>query len=472
MTSHRKRNSAPRAGRVLAMALATCTIGSAAIAQENQNSAPVALQFPNEARSNASGNVSIATVRTVVESTVDVILCKTLMRMDNRPIPEPFTMQNCEQTYAQRVASNTGPIHWASGARPRQCGQDCFGRPSMTQQDHRMQPNLRRAHLFAWVNLRTTGTLTAGDRDVSLPLDIFFTCEVENGARNGDLVIEARVGPPAIGDPGVFESIGSFFTAGYLSSYIESEIRRQLPAVSAQREDAGNCRSVGVALGADSADDAVTFDLPASGGRVVSAAVTSALRQQARIELLRIVRHPLPPLVAQEHGRPGDPISGQFSVFLNGATHFIPPQDLTLPVTGGSAAINFCTTVDLAGWDRLQILFANDLGGAAWSQFPESGGFGQGGVRTLTTGRTIVVPGRGLPDPQTGRPGPARPQTVVLREFELTYRITYSAAPAFAVANPPSAVGGVRSELAGQITGVRATTATTATAPSTPCREI
>lgn len=48
----------------------------------------------------------------------------------------------------------------------------------------------------------------------------------------------------------------------------------------------------------------------------------------------------------------------------------------------------------------------------------------------MTTGRTIVVPGfPGPPDPVTGRPTPARPEAVILREFELSYSITYAPRP-------------------------------------------
>jgi hypothetical protein len=378
-------------------------------------------------------------------------------------------MQDCEPAYAQRVSSNSGDVRWASSsARTTQCGQSCFGRPAMTQQDHRTRPNLRRAHLFAWVNLR------AGPREISYPLDVFFTCSAANGTRNGTMVIEAKAGPPAIGEAGVLESLGNFFTAGYLSSHIESEIRRQLPAVSPHNDNAGACRSVGPALDSSPAFDAVRFDLPTSGRSIVSTAATAAITDRVRIEFLRIRRNPLPATVAEEHGRPGDPVSGQFSVYINGAQHFFPPQGLVLPVAGGSAPINFCTTADVTGWDRLQVLFTNDLGGAAWSQFPRSSSFGQGGTRTLTTGRNIVVAGLPGPlNPITGASGGSRPRTVVLQEFELTYRVTFQPSPTLTQATPaaPSS-GGVRPGLAGAV-GIRPTREAAApSAPAQPCREI
>jgi hypothetical protein len=378
--------------------------------------------------------------------------------------------------YAQRVAANQGEVHWASGARPRSCGLNCLGHPFMTAQDQRNQPNLRRAQAFGRITL-TIDPTGPTNRDVVFGYDAFFTCRTENGARNGNLVMELRFGQPVISDPGIIEGIVSnVFTAGELSRFVESEIRRQLPNLgSAPASTVGSCRSVGVATNSDANFDAIKFDLPASGPRVRNtAAVTNAIRQQARIEVLRIVRNPLPPLVAPEHASPGDPMSGQFTVFLNGASHFIPPQGLVLPATGGSAAINFCTTIDVTGWDQLQILFTNDLGGAAWSQFTEGANFGQGGIRTLTTSRTIVVPGRpGLPDPRTGRPRPARPETMVLREFELTYRITFTGPPTTATTAPSANTGGIRPGVLGQVIGTRPTTAVdAATPPSAPCREI
>lgn len=454
----------------LSACAAALAFSAPAFAQEGQTAPPAALQFPSEAAADAAGQVSMRTVRQAIENTVDVLLCKTLMRRDGRPIPEPFSMQTCEPAYAQRVASNSGEVRWASAsARPTQCGQSCFGRPTMTQQDNRTRPNLRRAHLFAWVNLR------AGPREVSYPLDVFFTCNAANGELNGTMVIEARAGPPAIGEAGVLESLGSFFTAGYLSSYIESEIRRQLPAVSPNSNNAGACRSVGRALNSSPAFDAVSFDLPTSGQRTISAAATAAITDRVRIEFLSIRRNPLPVTVSQDHGRPGDPMSGQFSVYINGAPHFFPPQGLILPVAGGSAPINFCTTVNVTGRDRLQLLFTNDLGGAAWSQFPRSGSFGQGGTRTLTTGRDIVVPGLpGPPNAITGVLGGSRPSTVVLREFELTYRITFQPSPTMTQATPAApSTGGVRPGLANAVRGTATLATSDPSAPAAqPCREI
>ena len=458
--------------RALATAAIALAFSGAALAQENLLSPPAALQFPFEAQPSAV-EFPLGTLRTAVELSVDLALCKALMTVDGRPIPNPFRREDCPPAYAQRVAANQGAVHWASAnARPSNCGLNCFGHPSMGAEDQRNRPNLRRAGLSGRIALTIDSTV---DRDITYSFDARFTCKAANGAREGDLTMLVKFDRPVIGEAGIVESvISNVFTADELSRYIESEIRRQLPSIGSRQSVIGRCRSVGVFRSEDPTFDAIKFDRPGNAPRGPrGAAAAGALpRDQARIEFLRIVRHPLPALVDQGHGRPGDPFSGQFNVFVNGASHFFPPQGLVLPVAGGAAPINFCTTVDVTDWDRLQILFTNDLGGAAWSQFPRTGGFGQGALRTLTTGRTIVVPGSpGLPDPITGRPRPPRPQTVLLREFELTYRVTFTGRPV--VAQPATPGRPVRPGLAGSIVGTRPTLAVDPTAPpSQPCRQI
>jgi hypothetical protein len=447
-------------------------MGGAASAQENQTSPPAPLQFPFEAQANANAEFGLGILRSGMETSVDLILCEALMKHAGRPTPTPFRAEHCEPAFAQRVAADQGVLHWASGARPRRCGTSCFGHPMMTAQDQRNRPNLRRAMLYSHIVLTIDGP--GADRNISIPVDAYFTCQTANGARDGDLTMRLVFGPPAIGEPGILESIGSFFTAGWLTSRIDSEIKKRLPNINPQQGVIGRCRSVGVARSDQPNFDAVKFDRPPTtrAPGVSAIAGTNALRDRVKIELLRVVRHPLPALVPQEHGRPGDPAAGQFTVFLNGVERFIPPQGLALPVTGGSAPINACMTVDVTGWNDLQVLFTNDLGGAAWSQFPRAGGFGQGTIRTLTTGRTVLVQNSSV-DPTTGRPRPgSRPQSVPLREFELTYRLTFLSAPTV-VAQPtqPSRPG--RPGLAGTVLGTRPTAVLDSTsAPSEPCREI
>lgn len=421
-----------RSANSAAIAIFACLAAgfSESAAQENQISPPAALQFPFEAKPEAPRGRSIAFFRAIVEQKADLALCEILMKRDGKPMPEgDFEDEHCLPEYRQRVASNTGDIHWASGARPITCS-DCVGRPFMSAQDFRNRPNLRRAMLYG--RLKFTAEVPGPNRNVIYPFNAYFTCSAENGQREGELLVDIEFSPPVLSDPGAVESILSFFTVGEFSRYLEARIEKELSPVPDVQSPEGRCLSVGLDMGSAAINDNVRFDPPpqASGPRVASAATAAALRDTATIRLLRITRNPLPPLVAPEHAHPGDPMAGQFTIFANGVQNFLPPQGLLLPPEGGAVAINFCKTIEMTDADRLQLIFTNDLGGAVWSQFPSSGNFGAGGVRTMTTGRSIVVPGRpGPPDPRTGRPRPAKPQTVYLREFELLYDITFNPSP-------------------------------------------
>jgi hypothetical protein len=104
----------------------------------------------------------------------------------------------------------------------------------------------------------------------------------------------------------------------------------------------GRCRPVGVFRSDPPTFDAIEYDRPnpPRGWRATAIAVAGGLRDQVRIEFLRIVRNPLPPFVPQSE-QERDPDSGQFTVFLNGVEHLFRPQGLVVP--GGPVPINFCT---------------------------------------------------------------------------------------------------------------------------------
>ena len=116
---------------------------------------------------------------------------------------------------------------------------------------------------------------------------------------------------------------------------------------------------------------------------------------------------------------------------------------------------------------RVTVWQADALGGAVWAQFPASAKFGADMPRRITTGRGIVVPGTPLP----GSTGPAKPQSVTLREFELLYRVIYLPRPAISATEATDIGGGRRG-------GVRADVAdrpevfSDGSPPPTPCREI
>ncbi len=459
------------------------TVFSGAAAQENALGPPDVLQYPLEASENASGKFPIIFLRDKIEKGADLALCESLMREAGRPIPAEFDEAACEPAFAEKVRNGEGIVHWAGGARPLQCGESCVGRPFVTRTQFVDRPNLRQAMLYGRLTFVADPT-GPFNRDITYGYEAYFTCDAENGARSGDFTVDVKFGAPVIGDPGPIESVLDFILLpARLSGYIEHRIRQDLSSAGGASEVRDLCRSIGVSRAADAKFDSAVFDpapaAPRFGQLDIGAA--AALRDRATIHFLRIARNPLPALVDAGHAAPGNPAAGYFNVFLNGNVAAFPPKTPTpaggidLPPEGGVVELNYCRTVDLTGSDRLQLLFTNGLGGAVWSQFPRTDSFGANAPKTMTTGRTIVVPGfPGPPDPVTGRPTPAKPQAVILREFELVYTITYAPRPDTATPAEPARPGG-RPGL-GAVTGVLGDRPSVAVDPSAPapqpCREI
>ncbi|UHQ19302.1 hypothetical protein LVB87_14115 [Lysobacter sp. KIS68-7] len=430
----------------LAMVLA-----SNAFAQEDVLGPPDALQFPTQASADAPNGVTGPFLRKTIEDTVDVALCEALMRNDGRPIPADFTAANCDPAYAAKVRNREGSVHWASAsARPLQCGGNCVGRPFMTQSQRVGEPNLREAMLYGHIDLTLDGPV---DRSLTYFFEAHIPCKASNGAKTGNVDVRFEIGDPVVGSPGVVESILDFLLLpARLSDRIDAGIRAMLSSVPGTSQEVGACRSVGVGLSTGNPQfDNVVFDKPVSAGGRRPLADLLLRGDRVKVEFLSITRHPLPgpPLVAPEHAQPGNPAAGYFTAYLNGVPVGFPvplnmsPEALQLPPEGGTIALNYCKTLPIDGWDRLQVIFGNGLGGAVWSQFPRAQGFGQGVPRRMTTGRGIVVPG--LPGPN----GTTKPQSVTLREFELLYRITFLPAPAFEAVSE----GGGRRPPRGSVTG-------------------
>ena len=467
----------PRVRRALCCAAAAALIHTTAAAQENLIGTPDILQYPVEASPQARGAFAVAVLRDQIEQGADLVFCETLMRQAGRWPPTPwrdFMPTDCLPEFKSKVAANEGIIHWESdSARPTNCGLDCLSRPFLHRTYNVGRPNFRRAQLHGNLNLflEPPGDYVPNNRSVSLPFDAFFECATANGASNGTFRVKIDFGFPIVGDPGFWESVTNALLApANVSQRTKSGIRKALSNVGSRTTSLTDCASIGVSRPANSADDTATFDFPARAPTV--RADVAQLRDQATIEFLRIKRNPLPGLIAPEIARPGDPAAGQFHVFLNGLERFLPPEGLALPPEGGSAGINYCMTVDLTGADRLQIIFANDLGGSVWSQFYPNENFGAG-ARTMTTGRTVVVAGNPRFDPVTGRTEPAKPQPILLTEFELLYRITYTPRPNTVA--PPSTSAPSRPDLQG-VAGIRARPQAVAidprAPPQAPCRKI
>lgn len=486
-----------RSARAMCFVALVCAAisSTAAAAPEDVVSPPVPLEFPFEAKPDTLRGVNMQVFRSFVQEGANFGLCKALMTKDGRAMPrDAASKEYCPPNYAQKVTANEGFIRWASGARPLQCN-GCVGRPFMTAENNQAAPNLRRAMLYGRLKFVST---TGPNRTITYPLEAYFTCRAKNGAREGKLALDIKFSPPVVGDPGFWESVASFFTARALSDFIDAKIKENLqdiPSLQNVPLGAGEklpCLSLGVERGQDPRFDVVKFDLPASsagpaGSKGVLSvtgpikSVTGALKDMATVRLLSVKRLPLPPLVAPEHARPGDPTAGQFTLYVNGVIAKLPPTGLALPPEGGVAPLNFCKTVDMPGRKTLQVLFTNDLGGAVWSQFERGANLGAGIVRKMTTGRSIVAPAlSGPPNPVTGKPTVGKPRTVVLREFELTYDIAFSQLPAVSVLpavpveKPPANISGVNLNVGGAaINPAQPFTVDPAgSAPSQPCRPL
>lgn len=457
---------------MLAM-VSSCLESRAARAVEDVLGPPDILQYPVQAAETAPRAATGPFLRAAIEREADLALCEALMTEAGRTIPSEFQASDCEPEFADKVRNNEGVVHWADNARPLTCGSSCFGRPFMSGTRFVDHPNLRQAMLYGRLKfvLDPPGPI---NRDVTYSYEARFTCQTTNGARNGDFVVDIKFGDPVIGDPGGVEALLDFLLLPVqLSRRIEAGIRRELASVPGVSNTFSACRSVGVSRADNPFFDAAVYDAPTPGGiRVRPALTATALSDTAKIEFLRITRKPLPPFVPAGHASPGDPAAGYFDVYLNGAHATLPlPLGMALPPEGGSVALNLCKTITLDGADRLQVLFTNGLGGAVWSQFPREDKFGANAPRTMTTGRMVVVPAfPGVPDSVTGRPGTGKPQAVMLREYELLYRITFTPRPDTATTTGPARPGG---GLLGDVVGDRPSVAVESTSPaSSPCVEI
>ena len=460
-----------RAALLSCVGLASLTLFAApqAHAQENAISAPAPLQWPTLTGPSSNRSLLVGFLRVELEKGANAELCKVLMRERNLAIPPDFDFTMCPPDLATMVNNRQGKVKWASGAKPTECGMSCWGRPMMTREQFLDRPNVHYAMFYGHLDFEVENP--GPNRNVRFGYEAQFRCLIPQGARDGALEIRAVFGRPVVGDPSFWESVADFLVPINISRQIEAGIRRELSRPgSTSMPDQGRCTSIGVdAPPQGNPDfDTVRFDLPSRrAGAGAAAAAASALTKSATVHFLRITRKP--PVFGYDS--PVEP--GTFSVFLNGIPgHFPDAPALPLPPAGGSAPVNLCKTVDMNGADRLQVIFVNSLGGGVWSQFAPGQNFGAGAPHLMTTGRRVVVAG------QPGPPGsgPNKPQSLVLREFELTYTIEYHAPPSEAVDSGRTTGGGVRPPRAGgsdtRAPGSDTRTTEPGRAPQQPCRKI
>jgi len=396
-----------------------------ALAQDEALGPPEALQYPLEANENAPRAITMPFLRAAIQDAADLGLCEALMREAGNEFPNGFGAQDCSAEFATKVRNREGLVKWRSDdARPLKCGSGCFGRPFNSVTRNVDKPNVREAMLYGQLRFEIDPTGPV-NRDLTYSYEVHVQCKTAEGARNGDIEIKVDVGDPVLGEPHAAEAALDFLLLpAQISRRIESGMRAKVGSIPTKVLGGETCRSIGVSHAQDPKFDSMPFDLaqaPARG-RPAMDAVAGVRTDRARVEFLSITRHPLPVGVAPEHARPGAIEAGYFNAYLNGANVPFPPplgapDGLQLPPGGGTVALNYCRTVSLGGSDRLQLLFVNALGGAVWSQFARTAGFGAGTPHRITTGRTIVVPGT------------PKPRVVPLREFELLYRIVYLPAP-------------------------------------------
>jgi hypothetical protein len=455
-----------------ALVMGQLFVTTTVLAQDEALGPPEALQYPFQASETAARAVTLPFLRKAIEDAADLGLCEALMREAGHEFPNGFRDQDCTSEFSTKVRNRDGLVKWRSeNSRPLKCGTDCVGRPFNSTTRNVDKPNLREAMLYGQLLFKIDPPGPV-DRDLTYGYEVHVQCKAADGARTGDIEVKVDVGDPVLGEPHALESTLDFlFLPVQISRRIESFIRGKLRSVPTTVLGGEPCRSIGVSRAQDPKFDAMPFDLAQAPGRVVRPgldAVGGVPLERARVEFLSITRHPLPVGVAAEHAQPGAVEAGYFNAYLNGASVAFPPplgapDGLRLPPEGGTVALNYCRTVPLGGADRLQLLFVNALGGSVWSQFARNAGFGAGAPRSITTGRTIVVPGT------------PKPRVVPLREFELRYRIVYLPAPVLTEATTAPR-GGVRPlrPIRGThgLPVARPEVLLEGDAPATPCREI
>jgi hypothetical protein len=389
-------------------------------------------------------------LRRLIERGGDQELCRTMLTEASMPIPANFEWNLCPAPFQARIAAREGTVSWKSGARPTECGTSCVGRISMTRSTALDRPNTIFAMLYGHLDF-AIDVPGPTNRSVRFGYEAQFRCIMPPGQPRGNLEIRIVFGRPVVGDAGAFENILNFLVPINLSRAIEAGIQSRLSTPGAGGDTLDRCSTIGAQRLANAVEDQVLYNTAsASIGRGAAGRVgEAAVRRNATVRFLRVTRKP--PVFG--FIAPADP--GTFQVYLNGVPAVFPTTAVpALPAAGSTVAVNLCRTIDLDAADRLQLIFANSLGGATWSQFVPARNFGAGSLRRMTTGRTVVVPGRSTPDPTTGRPRPARPQQLVLREFELEYTIEYRPRGDEVVvgSTPPTRGGGASAGGAGRAT--------------------
>jgi len=425
------------ANRWQVVIVAALVVGAApwAGAQENMISPPAPLPWPAaELDTSVQTSFAISMLRREIEMKTNIELCRQRMERNTEPIPDPLDWTMCPQAHKDAIAARQGLVAWQEGARPTECGDECVGRPNLSQTTYTDRPNVVYAMLYGHLGFTIDTTF---NRDVTYFYEAQFHCVMDPGRRGGGLQVRVGFGQPVLSEAGWLETLADIVAFPLnISRSVEAGMRAQLSAVGPTSTTSGDrCVSVGPKRLDNPAYDQIIFRQPARGGRrLPERAPVAAVGRLATVHFLGVTRTP------PSFGSTPPPEAGTFQVYLNGDLVLFPDlPELRLPASGGSTSLNLCRTIDLGGADRLQVIFANSHGGGVWSQFAEHERFGSGSARRMTTGRSVVVAGRQPLPGEPPTPAGARPRSVILREYELLYSIDYMpAASEIGAERPPT----------------------------------
>lgn len=302
-----------------------------------------------------------------------------------------------------------GKFSWAGGARPNECGYDCFSQPLLTQTWFRERPNERYASIGGHLKFDVE-VPNWFNRQVTYYYDVDIGCSLPPGKTVPEVNLRVTVDPPIPSEPGLVEQIVNFIIPYWdISGAINDRVSQSMDAFTVtlpnpEGVNALRCRSIGAIRSGNPDSDAVKWNLP----RLTA---LPGPEQNYTIRFDSVTRKK-----TGEHA-PGQ-APANFTVFLNGGAGAIPVA-VSLPAAGGTMPLNFCRTISLKGKDALQVMIVDDVPGldgpgAVWSEFPRAENFGAGPLRKMTTGRRAKLIQSAVQN---------KPSTGIVREYEIAYTI-------------------------------------------------
>lgn len=328
-----------------------------------------------------------------------------------------------DQIIADFNADSEHSLSWSSGAKPTECGYDCFGAPYISATRYFDRPNewvaMVQAHLDFDLDVNHNF-----DRKIRTHITFQISC---NGWRDGNGQIQVRThnDPPFIAnEPGLLEEIIDFVILPLnLSNRIDNRVSAGLgPAGTSVENRNRACSSLGIVSNFNTGQsrlDTVFWDTPE--GRDPFAAQPSSQSEQIAVRFDSIERRNTQTLM--------DPAGAvYFDLYVNGNLLPVPNTGSILIAPGNTLTLTDMTLlIPSTGLPDLQILFVDSLGGSGWLMFARADDYGEGN-HTLATHRTEIQPADSFPGPG-GLPVSHKPVSVDIHEFELAFEIDYVPQP-------------------------------------------